>query len=69
MTSLQAKYYVFLSLYPSIPSLAFQFVMVKFSREREIYGQGKDPFFKWIDLKFKILNHLPLPSSGATLNQ
>ena len=45
MTSLQAKYYVFLSLYPFIPSLAFQFVMVKFSREREIYGQGEDPFF------------------------
>ena len=68
MTSLQAKYYLFLSLYPSIPSLAFKFVMVKFSRERDLWA-GRGPFFKWIDLKFKILNHLSLPSSGATLNQ
>ena len=30
---------------------------------------GERTFMKWIHLKFKILNLLPLSSSGANINQ
>ena len=66
--SLQAKSYLFLSLYPFSSFSGFQSVMVNFFLRETFMGRERT-LLKLIDLKFKILNPLPLPSSSVILNQ
>ena len=64
----QEKSYLFLSLYPSCSIFHSQSVIVKFSH-KNFYGREDGIFFKMDSFKIQNLNPLPLPSSGANINQ